>query len=138
MEKKLKAQSQITFLYYYELDTPGKFYQDVMGFELIEDQGTARIYRVCGNAHLGIVNQATGFHRAQPTNAVEITLVVDDVEPWYQHLKSKGVKFLREPIIKGKTVHSHNTFVIEDPGGYTIEVQQFLIPETAAMYVDPK
>jgi predicted enzyme related to lactoylglutathione lyase len=130
----MTPQSQITFLYYYDLDVPSAFYEDVMGFEMVEDQGPARIYRVAGNAYLGIVNERTGFHRAQPKNAVLVTLLVDDVEWWYEYLTGKGARVVREPELKGKSIHRHRRFVIQDPGGYTIEIQQFLHPDTVRIY----
>ena len=130
----MKPASQITFLYYHDLTVPSEFYEDVMGFEMVEDQGTAQIFRVSGNAYLGIVNQKTGFHRAQPKNAVLVTLLVDNVEQWYEYLKGKDAKVVREPELKGASIHSHRRFVIEDPGGYTIEIQQFLSPETVRIY----
>jgi len=136
MSTEMKAKSQITFLYYYDLAVPSEFYEDVMGFEMVEDQGTAKIFRVSGNAYLGIVNQKTGFHKAQPKNAVLVTLLVKDMEQWYGYLTGKGAKVVREPELKGDSIHSHRRFVIEDPGGYTIEIQQFLNPETVRIYYD--
>jgi len=132
MGMEINAQSQITFLYYYDLAVPSEFYEDVMGFEMVEDQGTAKIFRVSGNAYLGIVNQKTGFHKAQPKNAVLVTLVVDDVERWYEYLKSTGAKVVRELTVLGTA--NIRRFVIEDPGGYTIEVQQFLRPESIRIF----
>lgn len=129
---RLKVQSQITFLYYRDLQPVHKFYQEIMGFELIEDQGWAKIYRVSGNAYLGIVDERRGFHKAQEKSAVLITLVADDVFWWYDYLKRKGVKILTE--LQEMEDIQVRGFFLEDPGGYTIEVQQFLKPDVARIF----
>jgi len=114
----------ITFLYYKDLKKVAKFYEEVMGFKLTIDQGWAKIYRVTGGAHVGLVDERRGYHRAGPTKPVMLTVVVPDVDAWYQYLRGKGVKTLNEP---------HNVeelglraFLLEDPEGYVIEIQKFL------------
>ena len=127
-QNKQIVKSQITFLYYRDLQPVAAFYQDVMGFDLVEDQEWAKIYRVGGNAFLGIVDEAKGFHRAQEKNAVLVTLVVDDVFWWREYLEGKGVKMLTE--IKDVESIQVRCFFCEDPGGYAIEIEQFLRPDT--------
>lgn len=124
--------SQITFLYYDGLEPAASFYEEVMGFQLVEDQGWARIYRVGGNAFLGIVAGEKGFHRPQPRNAVLLTLVVDDVPGWYRHLAARGVKLL-SGVQDRPEIQIHCLF-FEDPGGYTLEIQQFLRPDLVATF----
>ncbi|HDQ72223.1 MAG TPA: VOC family protein [Chloroflexi bacterium] len=126
------VQSQITFLYYDDLAAAAAFYENVMGFERVEDQGFAKIYQVQGSAFVGIVSGERGFHQAQEKNAVLLTFVVDDVEAWYAYLKEQGVKIVREL----QYVESINIkgFFGEDPGGYSFEVQQFLTPEVARIF----
>jgi predicted enzyme related to lactoylglutathione lyase len=129
---KLEVQSQITFLYYHDLQPISKFYEEMMGFELIEDQGWAKIYRVHGSSYLGIVDEERGFHKAQEKSAVLITLVVNDVVGWYDYLKLKGVKMLTE--LREMESIQVRGFFLEDPGGYAIEVQQFLNPDVARIF----
>ena len=43
-------ESAITFYYYDDILAVAPFYEDVLGFELVLDQGLARIYRIAGNA----------------------------------------------------------------------------------------
>ena len=124
---KLKVQSQITFLYYRDLEPISRFYKEIMGFELVEDQGWAKIYRVSGNAFLGIVDEERGFHKAQEKSAVLITLAVADVFWWYDYLKGKGIKLLTD--IRESEEIQVRCFFAEDPGGYAIEIEEFLKPE---------
>jgi catechol 2,3-dioxygenase-like lactoylglutathione lyase family enzyme len=119
--------SQITFFYYRDLKPIAEFYEGVMGFELVEDQGWAKIYRVNGRAFMGIVDEQRGFHRAQERNAVLLTLVVDDVWAWYEYLKSKEIEVPKKPAISSEVKVQY--FFFQDPGGYVIEIQRFLKPE---------
>lgn len=132
MQQGSPVQGQITFLYYREIEPAAVFYSEVMGFELIEDQGWAKIYRVGGNAYLGIVAGDKGFHTPQERNAVLVTLVVNDIEGWYERLKSRGVKLLTE--LQHREEIQIRCFFLEDPGGYSLEVQQFLKPHLAELF----
>lgn len=128
----LRAMAGITFLYYDALDAPTEFYENILGLELVDDQHWAKIYRIRGNAYLGIVDGRKGFHRAQENNAVLVTFVVHDVEAWYNRLVSHGVRIRRE--IETHTDIHVRCFFAEDPGGYAIEVQTFLNPSMAKVF----
>lgn len=127
-----RTQSQITFLYYRELQPIVSFYEDVLGLELVEDQQWAKIYRVTGNAFIGIVVGEKGFHKPRAKNAVLVTLVVDDVPGCYDYLLGKGIKMLTE--LQHKEEIQVRCFFFEDPGGYTFEVQQFLNPKLVEVF----
>ena len=126
------VQSQITFLYYDDLQMASEFYEDVMGFELVEDQEWTRIYRVNAGAYLGIVAGEKGFHRPQDKTAVLITLLVNDVVKWYEYLEAKGVKMLTG--LEEKEDIQVRCFFFEDSGGYALEIQRFLKPELAEVF----
>jgi predicted enzyme related to lactoylglutathione lyase len=129
------VHSQITFLYYDELDPIDRFYRETLGLELVEDQGWAKIYATGRDAFLGIVRGDQGFHRPQEKNAVLVTLVVDDVRAWYNHLQAEGANLLTAvKEVEGIQVRG---FFLEDPGGYTLEIQQFLDPSAAAIFHGP-
>ncbi len=127
-----RIQSQITFLYYDDLAPIADFYENVIGLDLVEDQGFARIYRLTDSSFIGIVDSQEGFHSAKPDNAVLLTMAVEDVDAWYAYLSAQSVKVLREP----NTYNSIQVrcFFFEDPGGYSFEVQQFLKPASAEIF----
>ena len=56
MNKQPQIDQQITFLYATDLLETIAFYEDIMGFELVLDQKTCRIYRISPTAFLGICN----------------------------------------------------------------------------------
>jgi predicted enzyme related to lactoylglutathione lyase len=126
------TQSQITFFYYRDLEAIGRFYGEVLGLELVQDQGWAMIYRVVGNAFLGIVAGDKGFHKPRDESAVLLTLVVDDVRSWYDYLKERAVNLLTE--VKEVEEIGVRAFFLEDPGGYTLEIQEFVDRDVARLF----
>jgi uncharacterized glyoxalase superfamily protein PhnB len=95
-----------------------------MGFELTVDQCWAKIYKVTGNAHIGLVDEKRGYHKASPTKPVMLTLLVSDVDAWYRGLTAKGIKTLTEPCDVQEL--KIRMFLLQDPEGYVIEIQKFL------------
>jgi predicted enzyme related to lactoylglutathione lyase len=132
MKGSLGVQSQITFLYYHQIEPATSFYEETMGFELVEDQVWAKIYRVGGTAYVGIVAGEKGYHSPQKENAVLVTVVVDDVATWYEHLQRQGVRML-SPLEHRQEI-GIQCFFLQDPGGYTLEVQQFMNPRQAEIF----
>ena len=126
----MHADYSITFFYYEDIATIAPFYEDVLDFELVLDQGLARIYRIAGRSYLGIVDGNRGHLRHQPNSAVLLTIVAQDVEGWHARLRSKGVPKLTD--MQRGTYCEH--FFFEDPAGYAIEVQRFHDPAVARMF----
>ena len=125
--------SQITFFYYKDLTAAIDFYERIMGFELADDQGTCRIYRVGGTAFLGIVDENHGHCKApEKESSVLVTFVVDDVRGWYTYLKEQGVKLTSELLDKPDI--QIEAFFFEDPEGYALEAQCFLNPELRPIF----
>ena len=122
--KSIEVEGMITFLYYKDLKKAVEFYEDTMGFKLATDQGWAKIYKVAEKAHIGLVDEMRGYHKSSPTKPVMITLLVPDVDAWHSYLKGKNVEVLSEPHdVKELRIRC---FLLKDPEGYVIEVQEFL------------
>lgn len=117
------VEGLITFLYYEDLEGAMRFYEEVMGFEKIVDQGWAKIYRVVGEAHVGLVDGSRGYHRPSSSKPVMVTVVVDNVDAWYRYLRVMGVETLTEP--RDHEEIGVRAFLLEDPEGYVIEIQKF-------------
>lgn len=116
--------SQITFFYYDNMEEASQFYEEIMRFPIVQDQGFAKIYRA-GKSFFGIVDGKTGSLRAQSENAAMLTLLVDNVSEWHEYLVSNGVKVWKEPQ-KGSFAETGFYF---DPGGYVVEIQHFNNPD---------
>jgi lactoylglutathione lyase len=133
-QNRQQIKSKISFLYYHDLDPIAPFYGDLLGLELVADYGWTKLYRVNGNAYLGIADERMGSHKAQETSAVLISLIVDDVPWWYERLSSSGLRMLTEIRELHEAVSS---FFCEDPGGYTISIERFLDPVSAPIFHYP-
>ena len=123
----------ITFLTYEDLETGQRFYGDTLGFPLVENQGWAKVYRVCPGAYVGLVS-ARGKVIEQPVGAgTLLSITVDDVDAWYEQLKGlPGIEIPNEPaMVPTIPVYS---FFFKDPGGYRVELQAFTDPATRGRF----
>lgn len=126
----MQKDYSITFFYYDDILAVAPFYEDVLGFELVLDQGMARIYRIAGQCYFGIVDGNRGHLKHQEKSAVLLTIVAQDVEGWHAKLKAAGVPGLSE-LLRGRFCEH---FFFEDPAGYAIEIQRFHNPDVAKLF----
>ena len=114
--------AQITFLYVRDLEASARFYAGALGLPLAVDQGSCRIYRVCGRkAYLGICLGETNGDRG---DALIFTLVVSDVDGLHRRLLAAGYSAEHAPRVNERYRIYH--FFVRDPDGYRLEVQRFL------------
>lgn len=118
-----KIHQQVTFLSTNDLEKTTHFYEDILGLELVLDQGGCRIYRVCRDGFLGFC-QREDFSPS-PSDIV-FTLVSPDVDQWYQFLVDRNVQVEKPPAHNPNYNIYH--FFVTDPNGYSIEIQEFLEP----------
>lgn len=118
------VQLAITFLYFRDLPRAMAFYERVLGLELAIDQGWSKIYRIAGQAHLGLVDETRGAQRAADPKPVQVCIRVPDVDAWHGWAESQGVTSLTAP--KTSPALGIRAFMFDDPEGYQIEVQSAL------------
>lgn len=126
----MNAECAITFYYYQDVLAVAPFYEDTLGFDLVLDQGMARIYRVAGTAYFGIVDGNSGHLVHQEKSAALLTIVSEDIADWHARMIAANVPGLSE-IMRGRFCEH---FFFEDPGGYAIEIQRFHDPLVAALF----
>ncbi|GBQ77377.1 hypothetical protein AA14337_0804 [Acetobacter malorum DSM 14337] len=126
----MKLESSITFFYYDNIHDVVPFYEGLLGFDLVLDQGLARIYRIGKESYFGIVDGNKGHLKHQAHNAVLLTILTDSVEEWHKKLHNAHVPNLSS-IQKGRFCEH---FFFEDPKGYALEIQRFHQPEVAALF----
>ena len=126
MKPRPSVVSQTLMLYYDDLTEPEAFYGRKLGLEETQDFGWAKFYRVAPGAEVGIVKAGPGaYHTPQPRNAVMLSIVTNEVDAWYERLKSdQSITFLVD-ISTAKSAPIRN-FIVQDPGGYTVEFFQWL------------
>lgn len=118
-------ESTVTFFYYDDLEAQIPFYEGLLLLTptLVEDW--VRIYRITETSSVGLVKNGRGFHAVSPDKPAMLSLVTPDVDAWYAKLVEAGVKVLKElppPADPGQPGAAPvRGFIVEDPGGYTIE-----------------
>ena len=123
MRDRPPIEQQITFLYTNNLTTSARFYEDKLGLKLWLDQGSCRIYSVCGSAYLGLCQTSETSTPPPDGTGVIFTLVTPQVDEWYEYLKKFGVEFEKPPTLNEK-YNIYHCF-LRDPNGYLIEIQRF-------------
>ena len=115
--------SSITMFYYDDLAAPEAFYGGLLGLEKTFEEDWAKIYKVTETSSVGLIRPGEGaYHTTRDKNAVMLSIVTSDVEGWYRRLKAAKVKFLKD--IENPDVPIR-AFLVEDPGGYTVEFFQW-------------
>ncbi len=116
----------ITFIYVSDLRRAHSFYTDAFGLEQVLDQGGCRIYRVVGDAYVGICERPDQVN----PGSVILTFVTDEVDEWHARALAAGGLEEKAPAVTER-YGIYNSFV-RDADGYLVEVQRFLDPEWAA------
>ena len=120
----LQLTSNITFLYFNDLEAAKPFFEEVLGLEKAYDPGWAAVYRLRDKAFLGAVDNHSGSIQVTSTDSVLISLTVDNIEEVHESLKgSRGVEGLSE-ITQVKDL-ALKSFFFTGPEGYHFEVEQF-------------
>ncbi|MGI9644128.1 MAG: VOC family protein [Ilumatobacteraceae bacterium] len=109
--------AQITFVHVADLARSAEFYGSTLGLELARDQGACLIYRVTGDAYIGICD-----HRAPEPAGIILTLVADDVDGWADRLTAAGVE-VEGPTASERFAIYH--LFARDPDGHLVEIQRF-------------
>ena len=119
---QMEFAQQVTFLPVADLSRSVQFYGTTLGLEEVLDQGDCRIYRVAGEAFIGVCARQA----AAPRDGVMVTLVSDDVDGWHRRLIEAGTRCDAPPTHNEKYQLYHAFY--RDPDGHILEVQQFLDP----------
>ncbi len=115
----MSADAQITFLPSSDLERSRTFYEEVLGLELVTDQGSCHIYRVTNEAFLGVCIRET----VSPTDGVIVTLVTQDVDGWCERVAAAGGTIDRGPDHNDRFGIYHA--FLRDPHGNLLEIQRF-------------
>lgn len=120
--------SQTTMFYYKDIKPAAHFYGDLLGLPKTLDWDWVKFFKTGPASTVGLVTEGDGgWHKVQESNAVMLSLVTEEVDAWYDQLKDKeDITFLKD-LGDGGPIRS---FLLEDPGGYTVEFFQWLeVPE---------
>ncbi len=112
----LSINSGITWFYYKSIWQMEHFYQDVLGLELVCDQGWAKIYKSSETGFIGLVDEKRGMHSFSQEKAVKLSFLLDDTKSWLEYVqKNSNLKLTTDQTT------DNNRFDGLDPEGYLME-----------------
>jgi catechol 2,3-dioxygenase-like lactoylglutathione lyase family enzyme len=123
--KELGIKATVLWMYYKDMEAIQKFYEGVLGFEQVVDQGWAKIYATSKTGFIGPVDETKGMHRSTEKKGVTVSWFTSNVDAWFEYLKSQSSFRLRTQEIldeSGKV----RVFVGYDPEDYFLEFDTFL------------
>ena len=121
----LGFHSTITWLYYKDVLAMENFYQNVLGLELVVDQGWAKIYKASDTGFLGIVDERRGMHKFTKTKAVNVGFTLDDIEGWFNYVQEHEPFKLRTNKLEMESGKKYTAFVGYGPEDYYLEFDFF-------------
>jgi uncharacterized glyoxalase superfamily protein PhnB len=116
-------EGMITFTYYNDIEKAAEFYRETLGLKEVMNHDWVKIYKAGKDSHIGIVNAEKGYLKPQSEKPVMLTIIVEDVDKWYNTLSEKGVKTNHPP--KKSDDLDMRGFLTCDPEGYVIEFLTF-------------
>lgn len=119
----LGFNATIVWFYYKDMDGMRRFYEDVLGFDLVADQGWTRIYALGPTGYFGLVDEERGMHRFTEQKGVTLSLITDDIDGWYAYLSNHDRIEMRSAQISERD--RYRAFVAYDPEGYYLEWDVF-------------
>lgn len=119
----LGFKATIVWFYYKDMDGIQRFYEDVLGFDLVVDQGWAKIYQVGPTGFFGPVDEQRGMHHYTEQKGVTMSFFTANLDRWYDYLSRHENVEMRSPAIEEET--EYRAFVAYDPEGYYLEWDVF-------------
>lgn len=130
---KLQLTSNITFLYFNDLEAAKPFFEETLGLEMVYNPGWAVVYRLKDKGFLGAVDNHSGSIKVTSTDSVLVSLTVSNIQEVHEMLKDAyGVKGLSE--IKQVKDMALESFFFTGPEGYHFEVEQFTAGELSRLF----
>ena len=130
----LGFKATITWLYYQDLPPMQTFYEEVLGFRQVVDQGWAKIYEGSTTGHVGLVDERRGMNKWSEKKAVNVSFLVDDIDGWFKAVQDGALFPLRGTAVSDDEAGRYRAFVGYDPQGYYMEFDLFRThPKNAAL-----
>ncbi|MBT8221383.1 MAG: VOC family protein [Bacteroidia bacterium] len=123
--ENLGFHSSITWLYYKDILGMQNFVEDVMGLEMVADQGWTKIYKVSDTGFLGLVDERRGMHKFTEDKAVTVSFILEDLDGWFDYVQKHQPFELRSDQINAGPEDKYRAFVGYDPEGYYLEFDKF-------------
>jgi catechol 2,3-dioxygenase-like lactoylglutathione lyase family enzyme len=130
----LGFKSMVTWLYYKDLVGMQRFYEDVLGLEMIVDQGWTKIYQVSSSGFIGLVDEKRGMHSFTEQKGVTVSFIIDEIEDWFAYVQKHQPFELRSKKLGKESDNKYAAFVGYDPEGYFMEFDKFYQHELNTLF----
>jgi catechol 2,3-dioxygenase-like lactoylglutathione lyase family enzyme len=128
----LGFKATVVWFYYKDMEGIQRFYEDVLGLDLIVDQGWAKIYPIGPTGYFGLVDEQLGMHNFTEDKAVTLSMFTANLDAWYDYLSNNDRIEMRSPEIEEEV--PYRAFVAYDPEGYFLEWDVFNpVPDNEAL-----
>lgn len=86
--KNLNFYGSITWTYHNDMLLMQKFYEEVLGYQLVANQGWTKIYQTSKTGFIGLVDERRGMEDYADTKAVEIEWGIQDMEGFTKYAEN--------------------------------------------------
>jgi catechol 2,3-dioxygenase-like lactoylglutathione lyase family enzyme len=121
----LSLRATVLWLYYRDLAAAQRFYEHALGFDLLVDQGWAKVHANSASGFLGLVDESRGMHRATEKKGVTASFWTAAVDRWYDRVEAGRLFELRSKEVHLDPEGRYRAFVGYDPEGYFLEFDTF-------------
>ena len=119
--QQTELTSQITFLYFEDMQLAEDFFGTLLGLEKNCDFGWAKTWRIGKSAFIGAVDSAQSTLRSASKDGVLVSFVTDRLEELHHRVSSH---YTATPIEEVRGL-GFRSFFFTGPHGYSFEIQQF-------------
>lgn len=128
----LNLSSQVTFLYFTDIENAKRFFTETLELEKAYDPGWACVWHTGKEAFLGAVDAKEGSIEVTTRGGVLVSLTVNNIQEVHKKLSELGISDL-SPIRKVKEI-ALESFFFTGPEGYKFEIQQFTSGELSRLF----
>ena len=127
----MKLSSQVTFLYFTDMEKAKFFFDEVLQLERVYDPGWSCVWKTGEGAFVGAVDVKEGSIQVQNRGGVLVSLTVHNIEEVREHMityvpDASEIKQVKELDLK--------SFFLTGPEGYSFEIQQFTSGELSQLF----
>ena len=91
--EELNFYGSITWTYHKDLLKMQQFYEEMLGFQMVADQGWTKIYQTSPTGFIGLVDECRGMEDYADTKGVELEWGIDDFEGFDSYASQKWQSF---------------------------------------------
>jgi len=121
----LGIRGLITWVYHKDIAGMQQFYENVLGLEMLIDQGWTKVYQVSTSGFIGLVDEKHGMHSFTENKGVTLSFWLQDLDGWFEYVNNNNSFKLRSLKVEEGPEGKYRAFVGYGPEGYFLEFDRF-------------